>query len=446
MMTIPFRLRHRALLYIGCMLALLSGVMLGGCSSDNSEALPALLATVPADAGGAATIRIEEILKKSGCKFTSDGVKLSDNIRKMVDSLSNPFEKTMAALLIEGKGGVDQSGIVIFGASRTYLTGLLDDPEAFRACVEKTAGVTFEVSGENGIASPYAYVGNQFWVALTSTPDLMDLQRYHNLSENQSIVSRKGIEMLKAGKSEIAALIDLQTALRGAGLSNNLPVAMATVFDSPSQIALEGKVKSEEFQMTATILDNSGKPSKFLLPTTKIETSGIAKMNTRANWVGAVSISEDMVKKISSLLGPFGAQLLGPDSPLMQIQGTCVVSEGVGGGPVVLLPTKSTPTPALVSQIGTLFGVSPTVEGNALWVNRGASMEGSLDCASLADRFKGAVAGMVIDLGEVKGGSGKEKNGQVMDLMLMPENNSLTLHLRIPFSFELLTGDIGSKF
>ena len=53
---------------------------------------------------------------------------------------------------------------------------------------------------------------------------------------------------------------------------------------------------------------------------------------------------------------------------------------------------------------------------------------------------------MVIDLGEVKGGSGKEKNGQVMDLMLMPENNSLTLHLRIPFSFELLTGDIGSKF
>ncbi len=158
-----------------------------GCSKSSSDDALSLLRTVPADASSVVVVNIASAVERLGGSTDGAKINLSKELQKTIDESQaiKPKDKQDLKEICDGESGVAISSVVFFSAARSYITGLLNDPDKFVAYMQKNSGK--EVREEDGakIIGQTAVIGNQFWECTTGTPDIEQLKYYQQLNEKQ---------------------------------------------------------------------------------------------------------------------------------------------------------------------------------------------------------------------------------------------------------------------
>lgn len=408
---------------IASLLMLVVMAIAASCSSDKSAEAEKLLKTVPADADLVALINVDGMLANGGCKVKDGKVTLPAEAQKALAEMPDKNVRSTVESILGGKSGISLTYLSVFNSSRYLMTGLLDDPAAFKAMVEEKSESKFQEEGGAAVCKNIAYIGNQFWIGMPGLPESSELVRYTKLSKDRSMAGHVYADRMLESESVVTGIADLASALGTAGRNRaQISMAMAALFDKATFVGFEGKMKKTSAEIEVKLLNSKGEPSKFLLPTGKIDTKAIGNIGGKAQAVVSGDIPSGLVKKITSIFSSFGGGL--PETltkPLEEVEGTMVFVSG-NDGMTGVISTNGTPSPALVELTGEQTRMTVTVDGKQMLLNKGTQPEGPIEVATTADYFKGAMFGAVgIDL---FGTSGKE-GGYLEGVMVKPEDGSL---------------------
>lgn len=424
--------RRSAAKLLSTALVVLAALLVTACTSGSAGDARTLLGSVPSDADMVAVVNVEKILKKAGCKVEGTRIVPSDKIQNIIDSLNNKSKQAEVEFFLNDASGINPATLVIFSASRTVLTGLIEDPAKFKEYWEKAEGKPFEEKDGINVLKNVAYTANQFWVGMPLLPDSETLARYTKLSENQSILSRGYSDKLASLDRDMRGVADIQAALSTQGrIRTQASMLLATLFDGAASVEFYGDIKENSMDLTALMLDADNKPAKFLLPTSVIDTKVVNMLKGNAEVVMAGAVSSDLVKQLASLIGSFGGGLPAEyTDALMELNGTMAFAVSSGGNSGIIT-TKGKPSAALTELAGSLSGDVVTVEDKYLMLNKGGALEGQINIADMAPLFKGAMFGMAGDF-ESQGSFGSHtlrKNPPIQSVMLVPQNNTLAIRV-----------------
>ncbi|MDE5872156.1 MAG: hypothetical protein K2H22_09475 [Muribaculaceae bacterium] len=121
-----------------------------GCSkSGGDDDASSLLRTVPADASSVVLVNIAHTVESLGGSTDGSTVKLSKDLQKTIDESQaiKPEDKQHLKEICSGETGIAMSSVAFFSAARSYVTGLLNDPDKFVAYVEKQNGSAASTEG-----------------------------------------------------------------------------------------------------------------------------------------------------------------------------------------------------------------------------------------------------------------------------------------------------------
>lgn len=406
---------------------LLTMVMAVGCSSDSSSEAESLLKTVPADVDAVAMLNVEQLLKKGGCKVNGTEIELPADLRKKIEQMKDTAARNTIMTIAGGEAGVSPKAICIFYGTRTFITGLLEDPSAFKSYVEKRMESPFVEDGGANVNRNIAFIGNQFWIGIPGLPESAELVRYTKLSKDQSMAGHPYAEKLTSMKEDMEGMADLGQVLGISGRSRaQISMAMAALFDKATMIGFKGNVGKTNVEISARFLNSKGEPAKYLLPTGKIDTKLIEKTGAKTESLVAADVPSGLVKKITGMFALFGGGL--PESltaPLEEIEGTLVLSGGPDGMTGIVSTAKA-PSPALVELAGEQSRMTVTVDGKSMLLNKGKVPGGRIEVSSVAGCFKGAMFGAV---GEHLVGICDYYPGYYEGLMVSPVDNTLEIKM-----------------
>ena len=93
-----------------------------------------LLKTVPADAGTVVSVNVRSLAVKADCKVEDGKITLSPSLQKSLASMKDAGMRKKTEMLLDGKSGIAVTSLVVFDRGyHRYITGLLDDPGAFKS-------------------------------------------------------------------------------------------------------------------------------------------------------------------------------------------------------------------------------------------------------------------------------------------------------------------------
>lgn len=373
-------------------------LMAAGCSGSNNDDARGLLETVPADASMVAVVNIHSITDALGCKNDGNGVTLSDKVRSALDSLDGK-DKTMILDLLSGDAGVATNALVAFSAARSYVTGLLNDPDKFVAYMQQHGfnGNPAQVEEEDGvrIIGNAAVIGNQFWFCRPGRPDASQVKYYQKLSSRQSYASSDVAGRLLDKDEAVTFIGDVEKVVEMAGAPSQLRLAVSLMFEDAAYIGGVVSVDKKGADIETSVLNSKLSPAKFLLPTRKIDADLIRQLSPESRLYMAAGVSADMVRKILELAKGFAMALPSEiTSGISQIDGTLALCGNERSNLQIKMQTDGKDFASL-SAFAQTMGFAATRDGDTVTLTKGDSDYGK-GCTSekAASALKGAWFGV----------------------------------------------------
>ncbi len=399
-----------------------------GCSkSGGDNDADSLLRTVPADASSVALFNVAHAVDKLDGKTDGTTIKLSKEHTKAIKESQALKEKDKKHILdvLEGETGMALNSFVYFSAARTYITGLLNDPEKFIA-YEQKQNPSLQWRDEDGgkVLGQMAVVGNQFWICTTGTPDVEQLKYYQNLNEKQSYVSSDAVSLLSDTEKAVTFVADVNKNLAFLPNSTYLRLGSSLIFKDMSYVAGYVDIDKQNILASAAVLNSDMKPSELLLPAEKIDASVVRSLGGGGDYIAAMGVSQKLVKKISDVAGTAMGQNSDALAGMLQsIDGTVAVRASSSLDDVeVRLQTNGKDFADLANMINSFLGLTVSRDGNTLTAVRGnKDFNGPVTSQKAAEKLKGAWIGLVAD--------GLIARDVVSVTRLVPEKKSLRLDI-----------------
>lgn len=385
-----------------------------GCSRSESDDADSLLRTVPADAATVVLVNVAHTVERLGCKTDGKTVKLSGDLSKAIEQSPSMTDESKANIkaICNGESGIALNSVVGFTAARSYLTGLLNDPEKFVAFVKKD-NPALQVQDVDGakVIGRVAVIGNQFWICQTGTPDVDQLKYYQNLNDRQSYASSATAPLLLDRDKAVNFVADVNRSMNM--LPDFLPdmqyarLGSSLIFDDMVYFAGYADLKDRSLVAEAAVLNSDMKPADFLLPVEKIDVAVVKALSGSANIYAAAGISKKLTKKLPEIAG--GMLGSGVDKflgPLSAVDGTVAVRAGGGGRDAVAnIQTNGKDFAALssfIQSVGSLFTggqkLNVTRDGDMLTASMGSKdSSGGITADQASEKMKGAWFAMVSD-------------------------------------------------
>lgn len=378
-------------------------VMAMGCSKSGNEDADSLIRTVPADASAVAVVNLEHLIDILGSSTDGSTIKLSEDAQKFIDkSSASEEDKKVAKDICDGNTGIALNSIVYFSAARSYITGLLNDPNKFAEYVSNIYATDSEtkipVIEENGAKTigDVIVIGNQFWICITGTPDTEQLKYYANLNERQSFYSTKASSILLESDKAVAFVADINRATSSIPEAGSFKMGLSLMFEDLAYLSGDADYQNNTLRVTARLLNSDMNPSKLLLPTEKIDTELIKSFGGTADSYFAVALGKKLIKKISDLVGiAMGNSSNQIVKTLEQIDGTVAVR---GDSHMKSFEAKVQTTGNDFAELSTiiqnLFGMDVTRTGNVITAKSNKEeITGNISADDAADKLKGAWIG-----------------------------------------------------
>ncbi len=131
-------------------LTILSVLMLvvAACSKSSNDDASSLLKTVPADASSVAVINIRHTVEALGGKIDGNKISVSKDMTKIIDGSASltPERKALLKAICDGESGISLTSLVFYSAARSYISGMLDDPDKFIDFIQKVSVAETEES------------------------------------------------------------------------------------------------------------------------------------------------------------------------------------------------------------------------------------------------------------------------------------------------------------
>lgn len=380
-------------------------VIATGCSKSSNNDAESLIRTVPADASAVVMINTGHIVDRLGCSTDGNTIKLSDDVQQLIDkSAATEEDKKMMKEICDGNTGVALNSLVYFSAARSYITGLLNDPDKFidyisihNASDSVARASVVEEDGAKTIGN-VTVIGNQFWVCITGTPDAEQLKYYANLNERQSFATSKASSTLLESEKAISFIADINRAVGSFPEAGSLKMGASLIFENLAYIAGDADYEKKNLKVTARVLDSDMNPSKLLLPTEKIDTELIKSFGGNADFYFAAGLGKKLVEKISALAGvAMGGSASMAIKTLEQIDGTVAVRGDSGMETFeTKLQTSGKDFTELATVVQNLFGMTVTREGNVITAkSTDNEISGHISADDAAGKLKGAWIGFV---------------------------------------------------
>lgn len=424
-------------------IAMLAGF--NSCKEDRGD-MTGLLSTVPSSAAGVIGLDLKSILTDMGCKVEGNEIKPGKDLQSVLNNMKDD-NKTQFLKLFDGTSGVSpECAVIFYDANRMFITLSLYDVDSFYKSVESSKGMTFSDEG-NGVkvCGNTAVKGAQAWVCLSSGKriDVDAIAAYSKLKSSQSFLSTDMAEKFVDGNNDIVGWGQIQALLSGTMSRGNMQILnMVTgfLFDDASDLSFTINFEKGKFTCKALILNEDGKPAKYLLTSDKIDTKVIESLGETCDGLLAFTVTPKMIKKFEKVASAFGGTLGNIGETLKNVDGTvAVVSsspdndgfQSLNG----VITTKGDVSMELKDLVSS--GIAPIREdGKYLRFSKGV-VSGSLNVADCANMIKGSCLGAVIDLRgmEIAGNyipkDASEVSFHSMALTLMPEGGGLELKLVI---------------
>lgn len=416
--------------------------LLQGCSKDSNADLRDLLATVPSDAGIVGSIDVKEMAQNAGIKVKDGKMEFPAEMLDAVSKITDTRIKDALMLVSDGNSGVEISSVVAFTQGYyNYVTGLLNDTEAFKKAVENEMnGAGFTTENDVDVCRNVAVTGNQFWIAdVPSAVEPNIIKGFTVLSEKQSFLSNEYAGKLLEMDHDMEFIADINglfSRMQG-GMRNmaGLRIAMGALFSDAAFLTIDGDFEKGEFEMVMKVFDSKMKQAKYLLPSEKISKKTLESVGGAGSVVVAAAIPQELIGKFSQLGSGFGGSIDTYLSPLKCIDGTVafVASRFEGPAKAVngIIETNGSSSVSL-NGILSAAGMSSRIDGKNILVSTGNSPEGRLLTKDVATEFKDAMLAVAIDpetIGE-KESSLKGRISKVY-ILLKPENGSVELEIKV---------------
>lgn len=385
-------------------IALLMLLVLASCAKEKTD-ISGLLASVPSSAGAVAGLNLQSMLTKAGFKLDGNEIKSGDIDVSKICTLSPDGLGALKAFT-DNESGIDPTcAILFFDANRTYLTFGLIDTGKFRDYIQKWKGESFvDANGGVSVCSNVAMKGAQAWISLFNYDISSDaVAGYSSLSASQSFLSHYFGEKIKEMTHDISAwgkLTNLSRTLWDFRQTSMFNVVSSALYDNAEDVIFEADFEKGKFEGKLSVINEKGKPAKYLLPAEKINVETASSIGTGADVFVALTITPKLVEKIDKLGGSLaGAVFKNTLEGMKSIDGTVAVAfsnpdelfDNMSG----VVTTDGNPSMLLKSTISLL---SPMREdGNLIRFSKGAT-DGKLKIKDCAELLKGATLGIVTDI------------------------------------------------
>lgn len=395
--------RHMALWMLLMMLPFMNS-----CKQEATDASD-LLATVPSSAGMVVGVNLKSLLEKTGCEVNGTEIVAGKEMKELLATIQKDSVTRKNAdalnLFLSGDSGIDPSGAIVFAdAYGTYVTAMLADTQKFYDFVEKQTGDKF--TEENGVkvCREIAVLGAQVWVSVSgSSIDAKAVKNYAALEKGQSFVSNPFADKVSNIANDIVGWSRINTLFQQKGGISTSDIAafnmmLGMSYEGATSISFAVDFLKGETKASLHVLNDEGKPAKYLFPFEKVDTSLVKSLGENANAVFSLVITKEAVKKMeqlnSSLGGPYG-EVMGYFKAL---DGTIAVAfsditdplKGIRG--VITTNGDASGLMNLVSQL------CPAKKDGKLIRLENGTLDGSFKLADVADFLKGSGGGGVMSL------------------------------------------------
>ncbi|MDE6022004.1 MAG: hypothetical protein K2G13_00730, partial [Muribaculaceae bacterium] len=327
-------------------------------------------------------------------------INLGKDLQRVIDESQaiKAEDKQQIKDFCAGESGVSISTIVFFAAARSYVTGLLNDPQKFIAYMEKETGA--KVVEENGakVIASVAVIGNQFWACTAGVPDVDQLKYYQQLNDKQSYASADAASLLLDDDKVVTYVADVNRSMSLIPQATYLRVASSLIFNDMAYIAGSADLQKNDLKAYASVLNSEMKPAELLLPIEKIDASVIKSFEKGGDIYFAAGVPEKLTKKISDLAGTaMGANAKMFENVLGAIDGTVAVRCSSGAiNAEAIIQTNGKNFNDLSSLLQSMMGLVVTRNGDTLTAVRGSKdFTGTITPAVAADKLKGSWIGVV---------------------------------------------------
>lgn len=405
-MTRKSKTMGRALMRV-LMCLTVAAVTFSSCKKEPAD-VSDLLKTVPSSASAVIGVNLGTILEKAGCKVEgadiTPGAELQAFAQRSRDSKVPSEVSKGIDLFLSGDSGIDPTGALLFvDAYDTYMTAMIADTPKFLEYARGRTGKEFTDEKDVKVSGNVAVYGAQAWVSLGSgTIDPKAVRNYATQGEAQSFMTNSFAGQLAHMTHDIVGWGKIKAfAHRGISFTDFATVNVLTgmLFEGASSVSFDVDFLKGELQCTGAVLNDEGKPAKYLLPADKLDTPAIESLADNASAVVAMSVTKEMVKKIEKLSTSLGGNAFGAFTNLLQsLDGTQAVAFGnlndFSSSFSALITTDGTPTLELMQLLSSF---APTQkDGKVVRIKKG-TVAGGLDLKEVAKQLKGATMGIVID-------------------------------------------------
>ena len=421
-----------------CMLALMLPA-LNSCKKESINTTD-LLSTVPSSSSVVVGINLESLLKKSGCKVEGSEITPGEEVKGLLTKASTQSSKSgeIASVLLNGESGIDPVGAIYFrDAYNSYVTVAVAKTEKFKSFIEKETGATFSDGGNDvQVCGNVAIKGAQAWIAEGTAIDPRAVANYSVLESGQSFLAKDFSDKLANMTSDIVGWGEI-SKLIGSRLSfsdrSTMRMALGMLFDEAQSVFFSVDMQKGEAKANVSVLNRDGKPSKYLLPTDKLDMETMKNVAYKANAIVGINITKDLVKKVGNILNSFGgSQMEKFAGALKSVDGTMALAVGnLEDMDDSFRGVVTTDGKAGLDLMQLISSIAPiTKDGNLVRFSKG-EVEGGLEVKTDAEYLKNATMGIVINL---QSPSLAEKPGNVFKTLavaLVPDNGSVKCDVTI---------------
>ena len=284
-------------------LVLLAVVMLGlnSCKKETVD-VTQLLSTVPSSAAGVVVLNLEDMLKDAGCKIKDHVVTPSPEVLRLIEQASSQ-DKKQFMMMLDGEGGIEPKGAVIFyDANRVYLTFALYDVKKFCDFVEKNNDAKFSESASGvKVNGNVAVKGAQAWVNIGTNRniDADAIAAYSSLGTSQSFLVTPNGEKLLVEEDDIRGWAMINTFVNEM-LSRSdrsmFTLGLGFLFEDAESVRFKVDFDKGEMESEAIVLNDKGKPAKYLLPTDKVDVSTLKSLGENCEVMMAFTLNSKLIK------------------------------------------------------------------------------------------------------------------------------------------------------
>ena len=379
----------------------LTAVLLAGCSKDSSADLSDLLSTVPAEADAVITFDLGNLVRKAGCKVEDGKIELSEALTSAVAGIKDPEAKKMLSDMVGGKSGVELTSVVIFTQGyRTYMTGLLSDPDAFRKFTEsREAGSGFSDRDGISCSRTAAVKGNQFWIVSAGDLDPLDVKVFATLQESKSFSAGESADLILGSKDDVCGLVSVSSPLIGfSDMATQMQAQMAlqSLFDDAAFFDFGVSFGKGKMTGRARVLDGKLKPARSNLPLGKVDGSTVKLLGGSGDSGLAIGLPAKAVEKIGALLAKTGGIGKLYQEIIAPVDGTVtfMIGSDSGDGSVPplegVIATRGNGLSALASAADQ-FGLKWRMDGSNMILSSEVKPQGQITPDMLAKESAGTV-------------------------------------------------------